>query len=123
MLNAADVMQIAGADANPHIWYDIAKVPGVASAIADQLAHSIPADAATFTANAKAFSDSLAPINAAIANIKSKYAGAPHRLHRTRSWLPRRRRRAQLATPASFAQSIEDGNEPSPADNAAMDAR
>ena len=27
-----------------------------------------------------------------------------------------------LATPASFAQSIEDGNDPSPADNAAMDA-
>ena len=27
----------------------------------------------------------------------------------------------KLATPASFAQSIEDGNDPSPADNAAMD--
>jgi zinc/manganese transport system substrate-binding protein len=35
--NAADVMQISGQDANPHIWYDIAKVPAVATAIADQL--------------------------------------------------------------------------------------
>jgi zinc/manganese transport system substrate-binding protein len=40
-------------------------------------ANSIPATRPTFTANAKTFSDSLAPINAAIANIKSKYSNAP----------------------------------------------
>jgi zinc/manganese transport system substrate-binding protein len=77
VLNAADVMQISGPDANPHIWYDIAKIPAVASGIADQLGKLDPGDAATFTANAKTFNDSLAPINAAIANIKAKYPGAP----------------------------------------------
>src|ERR1700682_1270919 len=67
VINAADVMKISGSDANPHIWYDIAKVPDVASAIADQLGRIDPADAATFTTNAKTLTGSLAPIIAALA--------------------------------------------------------
>jgi zinc/manganese transport system substrate-binding protein len=122
ILNAADVMQISGPDANPHIWYDIAKIPAVASGIADQLGKLDPGDAATFTANAKTFNDSLAPINTAIANIKAKYPGAPvGYTERVPGYLVEAAG-LTLATPASFAQSIEDGNDPSPADNAAMDA-
>jgi zinc/manganese transport system substrate-binding protein len=122
LLNAADTMQISGAEANPHIWYDIAKLPAVASGISDQLSKLDPADTSTFTTNAKAFSDSLAPINAAIANIKSKYPGAPvGYTERVPGYLVEAAG-LTLATPASFAQSIEDGNDPSPADNAAMDA-
>ena len=121
VLTAADVMQISGPDANPHIWYDIAKVPDVASAIAAQLGALDPADATAFTANAKKFSDSLAPINAAIANVKAKYSGAPvGYTERVPGYLVDAAG-LKLATPASFAQSIEDGNDPSPADNAAMD--
>jgi zinc/manganese transport system substrate-binding protein len=122
VLNAADAMQISGADANPHIWYDIAKISAVASGIADQLGKLDPGDASTFTANAKAFSDSLPPINAAIDNIKSKYPGAPiGYTERVPGYLVDAAG-LTLATPATFAQSIEDGNDPSPADNAAMDA-
>jgi zinc/manganese transport system substrate-binding protein len=122
VLNAADVMQISGPDVNPHIWYDIAKVPAVASGIADQLGKLDPGDAATFSGNAKTFNDSLAPINAAIANIKAKYPGAPvGYTERVPGYLVEAAG-LTLATPASFAQSIEDGNDPSPADNAAMDA-
>ena len=122
VLNAADAMKISGQEANPHIWYDIAAVPAVASAIADQLGKIDPADAATFSANAKAFTDSLAPIDAAIGNIKAKYPGAPvGYTERVPGYLVQAAG-LTLATPASFAQSIEDGNEPSPADNAAMDA-
>jgi zinc/manganese transport system substrate-binding protein len=122
ILNAADVMQISGPDANPHIWYDIAKIPAVASGIADQLGKLDPGDAATFTANAKTVNDSLAPINTAIANIKAKYPGAPvGYTERVPGYLVQAAG-LTLATPAAFAQSIEDGNDPSPADNAAMDA-
>ena len=122
VLNAADVMQISGQEANPHIWYDIAKVPAVASGIADQLGKLDPGSAATFTANAKTFNDSLAPISTAIANIKTKYPGAPvGYTERVPGYLVEAAG-LKLATPASFAQSIEDGNDPSPADNAAMDA-
>jgi zinc/manganese transport system substrate-binding protein len=122
VLNAADVMQITGSDANPHIWYDIAKVSDVANAIADQLGTLDPADAAAFTSNAKTFTDSLAPITSAIANVKTKYSGAPvGYTERVPGYLVDAAG-LKLATPASFAQSIEDGNDPSPGDNAAMDA-
>ena len=122
VLVAADAMQITGSDANPHIWYDIAKIPVVATAIAEQLSTLDPADSAMFTANAKTFTDSLAPVNAAIDNIKAKYSGAPiGYTERVPGYLVDAAG-LKLATPASFAQSIEDGNDPSPADNAAMDA-
>lgn len=122
MINAADVMKISGSDANPHIWYDIAKIPDVASAIADQLGKLDPADAGTFTANAKTFADSLTPVTAAIDNIKGKYPGAPvGYTERVPGYLVEAAG-LKLATPASFAQSIEDGNDPSVADNSAMDA-
>jgi zinc/manganese transport system substrate-binding protein len=122
VLNAADAMKISGADANPHIWYDIAKIPHVLTAIADQLGKMDSTDAATFTANAKTFNDSLAPINTAIANIKAKYPGVSvGYTERVPGYLVEAAG-LTLATPASFAQSIEDGNDPSPADNAAMDA-
>jgi zinc/manganese transport system substrate-binding protein len=118
---AADVMGISGQDANPHIWYDTAKVPDVANAIASQLGALDPADAATFTANATKFTDSLAPITAATANIKAKYPGAPiGYTERVPGYLVDAAG-LKLATPASFAQSIEDGNDPSPQDNALMD--
>jgi zinc/manganese transport system substrate-binding protein len=122
VLNAADVMKISGSDANPHIWYDIAKIPDAASAIADQLGKLDPTDAAAFTTNAKTFTDSLTPITAAIDNIKVKYPGAPvGYTERVPGYLVEAAG-LKLATPASFAQSIEDGNDPSVADNSAMDA-
>jgi zinc/manganese transport system substrate-binding protein len=121
VLTAADAMQISGADANPHIWYDIAKLPQLSSAIANQLGALDPADAPAFTANAKTFSDSLTPINAAIANIKTKYARAPVGYTERVPGYLLDAAGLKLATPASFAQAIEDGNEPSPGDNAAMD--
>jgi zinc/manganese transport system substrate-binding protein len=122
VLNAADVMKISGSDANPHIWYDIAKIPDAASAIADQLGKLDPTDAAAFTTNAKTFTDSLTPITAAIDNIKVKYPGAPvGYTERVPGYLVEAAG-LKVATPASFAQSIEDGNDPSVADNSAMDA-
>jgi zinc/manganese transport system substrate-binding protein len=122
VLNAADVMKISGSDANPHIWYDIAKIPDAATAIADQLGKLDPADAGAFTANAKTFTDSLTPLTAGIDNIKAKYPGAPvGYTERVPGYLVEAAG-LKLATPASFAQSIEDGNDPSVADNSAMDA-
>lgn len=122
VLNAADVMQISGSDANPHVWYDIAKIPDVANAVAEQLGTLDPTDAAAFTTNAKTFTDSLFPIASVLANIKTKYSGAPvGYTERVPGYLVDAAG-LKLATPASFAQSIEDGNDPSPADNAAMNA-
>jgi hypothetical protein len=65
-----------------------------------------PADAGAFTTNAKTFTDSLTPLNAGIDNIKTKCPGAPVGYLVEAAAL-------KLATPASFAQSIEDGSDPS----------
>lgn len=122
VLNAATSMSISGREANPHIWYDIAKLPAVAATIADRLSKIDPTDADTFHANAKTFNDSLAPINSAISHIKDKYPGAPvGYTERVPGYLIEAAG-LKLATPESFAQAVEDGNEPSVADNSAMDA-
>jgi zinc/manganese transport system substrate-binding protein len=121
-VDAADVIGMSGADANPHVWYDIARVPDVATAIADQLGAIDPAGAATFMANASTFTASLAPINAAIAKIKDKYPGGRvGYTERVAGYLVEAAGLV-LGTPASFAQSIEDGNDPSVADTSAMNA-
>jgi zinc/manganese transport system substrate-binding protein len=122
VLTVADVIKISGPDANPHVWYDIAKVPDAATAIAEHLGKLDPADAGTFTANATAFTDSLAPVTAAIDNIKTKFPGAPvGYTERVAGYLVEAAG-LKLATPPSFAQSIEAGNDPSVADTHAMDA-
>ncbi|WP_231639542.1 metal ABC transporter solute-binding protein, Zn/Mn family [Mycobacterium sp. Marseille-P9652] len=122
VLTAADLMHISGSGANPHIWYDIAKVPQVSSAIAAQLAALDPSDAAAFTAGAKTFGDSLSPITDAIANIRAKHAGSPvGYTERVPGYLIEAAG-LKVATPESFARAIENGNDPSPADNSAMNA-
>src|SRR5258705_13547122 len=44
---------------NPHLWYDPATMPKVATAIADNLAAIQPSHAAYFKANAQTFTNSL----------------------------------------------------------------
>jgi zinc/manganese transport system substrate-binding protein len=122
VLNVADVMRISSPDANPHLWYGIAKLPDVANAIADRLGTADPPDAPAFIANANTFIASLKPINDAISDIRAKFPGAPvGYTERVPGYLVQAAG-LKLATPASFAQSIEDGNDPSVADNAAMNA-
>jgi zinc/manganese transport system substrate-binding protein len=121
VLTAADIMSITGSDANPHIWYDTAKVPLVAHAITAQLSKLDPADAAQFAVNEQKFTSSLAPITATIAAIQAKYAGVKVAYtERVPGYLVDAAG-LSLGVPAGFAQAIEDGNDPSPADTAAFD--
>jgi len=121
-VDVADVVGMSETDANPHIWYDIAKLPDVATAVADQLAALDPAGAPTFHVNAEIFALSLAPINDAIAAIKGRFPGARvGYTERVAGYLVEAAGLV-LGTPASFAQSIEDGNDPSVADTTAMNA-
>ncbi len=62
---------------NPHLWYDPATMPKVASAIADNLAALQPRHAAYFKANAAAFTKSLETWTSAIATFKQQYPGTP----------------------------------------------
>jgi zinc/manganese transport system substrate-binding protein len=115
-------LDIDGPDDNPHVWYWTARLPQVAAAIAAQLSTIDPKDATAFSAGAKRFDASLKPLLATIAQIKAKYAGTKIAYtERVPGYLVYAAGLV-LGTPASFSQSIEDGNDPSPEDTLTFDA-
>lgn len=73
---AADLMNRKAGD-NPHLWYDPATMPAVASALAAALAAADPAHKDDYAARLRTFLASLAPLNDKIAAIRGKYAGTP----------------------------------------------
>jgi zinc/manganese transport system substrate-binding protein len=62
---------------NPHLWYDPATMPAVATALADALARLDPARRADYAANLDRFRAALRPLEARIAALRQAYAGAP----------------------------------------------
>ncbi len=119
-ITVASILHISGDNPNPHLWYDTALIPTVAAAFAKELSKLDPADRSAFAANEKTFDESLKPISAEIAKIKSTYPGAPIAYtERVPGYLVQAAGLV-LATPASFAQSIEDGSDPSAADTASF---
>jgi len=62
---------------NPHLWYDPATMPAVATRIAAELQALDPAHADGYRGRLASFLQSLAPISAAIGAIRAKYAGTP----------------------------------------------
>jgi zinc/manganese transport system substrate-binding protein len=120
VLTVATVLGATGSETNPHLWYDIPKVPTVAAAIAQQFTTANPTAAAAFAANLKTFDAALQPVLTTISMIAAKYPHAPVAYtERVPQYL------VQAAglddrTPSGFAQAIEDGTEPSPAATQAM---
>jgi len=73
---AADLVHKTAGD-NPHLWYDPATMPAVATAIADALGAADPAHKDEYAVRLNAFLASLAPLNEKIVAIRDRYAGAP----------------------------------------------
>ncbi|MCW2518980.1 MAG: transporter substrate-binding protein [Mycobacterium sp.] len=109
-----------GQPANEHVFYDLATAKAVAASIADHLATDDPANAAAYRDNATAFGTGADAIAASEREIGRKHPGAAvvatepvaHYLLANSGITDR--------TPASFASAIEEGDDPSPADVAAM---
>ena len=121
VIAAAKVLGISGKDANPHIWYDVEKMPQLADEIATELTAVDPANAQVFKNNVVKFNQSLGSITSIIKTIHTKYNGTKiSYTERVPGYLVQATG-LQLDIPASFPQSIEDGNDPSPADTAAFD--
>ncbi len=121
VLSVADVLDEKGDGVNPHLWYDVPRVPEVARAIESALAGVDPTDRASFAANLRSFDASLEPLDRLIGAIKARY---PHAAVAYTERVPGYLLDAAgltVATPPGFAQAIEDGNEPSPGDTQAMD--
>ncbi|QSN61789.1 metal ABC transporter solute-binding protein [Caballeronia sp. M1242] len=62
---------------NPHLWYDPPTMPAVAKAVSAYLASADPAHKSDYDARLAAFLASLKPIDARIAQLKSRYRGVP----------------------------------------------
>lgn len=111
----------ARADANPHLWYDPLSVTRGATAIAAALTRADPPHAADYQAGMRAFHSSYARYPAVLDRIKARYAGAPVSFTERVPGYLLAAAGLQLATAASFAQAVEDGNDPSAADTDAID--
>jgi zinc/manganese transport system substrate-binding protein len=72
-----DAVRIAGARAggNEHVWYDFPTVAAVARRVADDLARRDPGHAATYRANARAFTARLTALERREAAVRARYGG------------------------------------------------
>jgi zinc/manganese transport system substrate-binding protein len=113
-LTVADVLKPTGS--NPHLWYDVPRLPDVARAVADALAAEDPKDAEYFRANAARFIQSLEPLLNTVASIESRHPGAPVAYTEAVPAYLLDAAGLQVSTPSSFARAIEDGTEPAPGD-------
>jgi zinc/manganese transport system substrate-binding protein len=122
VLSAKKILNITGADQNPHLWYDTARVPEMATAIEQALAAKDPRNAAAYAANLVNFNGSLQPILDVINQIKVKYPNAPVAYTERVPGYLLAAAGLDIKTPVGFAASIEEGNDPSPNDTATMDS-
>ena len=120
IVNAATVLHITGRDPNPHLWYDIPRVPTVAAAIAGALEKAAPADGAAFKAHLATFDASLAPLNSTLATIKAHFHSVPVAYTERVPGYALAAADLDVKTPPGFARAIEDGTDPGPADTLAM---
>jgi zinc/manganese transport system substrate-binding protein len=120
VVTAQDVLG-AGADANPHFWYDLRRVPLVAAAIERALAAADPGGAATYRAGLARFDASLHPVLKVVDRIAAGYSGRPVAYtERVPGYLLADAGLANV-TPPGFATAVENGNEPSAGDTQAME--
>lgn len=72
-----DAGAVAGrrSGSNPHLWFDPAVMPVVARAVTAALSRADAANAAAYDARLQAFIASLAPIDAKVAALRTRYAG------------------------------------------------
>ena len=121
VLSVDKVVGVTGDNPNPHLWYNPVYVKAAAEAIEQHLAAAEPGDSTDFRANLQTFLTAYQPYIDTLKDIRQRYAGEGIAYtERVPGYLVQAAGLV-LRTPASFAQSIEDGNDPSPADTAAMD--
>jgi zinc/manganese transport system substrate-binding protein len=125
VLNVQRIAGLSGSaadSANPHFWYSPEYVTKTAHAIEQQLQADEPAHAASFRANLATFLKAYQPYIDTIAEIRRTYGGqAVAYTERVPGYLIDAAG-LRLGVPASFAQAIEDGTDPTPHDTAQFDA-
>jgi zinc/manganese transport system substrate-binding protein len=118
----ADALGFRGADTNPHVWYDVPKLPRVAQAIEAALERADPAGRAEYRSGLRRFIASLKPLQREVAAVRRLYAAKPVAYTEpVPGYLIEAAGLRNLAPPA-FTHAIESGSEPPPQAVAAMTA-
>ena len=120
VVQAARAMGVRGGDPNPHLWYDIGRVPAMAAAITAALSAAAPRRAGSFRRNLRAFDRSLLPLDATIAAIRTQHRGVPVAYTERVPGYLLTAAGLVTVTPPGFAKAIEEGQDPGPADTLAM---
>lgn len=105
---------------NPHLWFDPATMPRVATMIADELSKRDPSHAAEYRHNAAQFTASLRPWTERITAFKRAHRDVPVAVtepvfNHTADALG-----LKILTPPSFQLAVEEGNDPAPQDVATV---
>jgi zinc/manganese transport system substrate-binding protein len=121
VLTVSDIVGVSGGNANPHLWYGPGYVITAARAMAAAFAKVSPAGAGTFQANLRAFLTGEQQVVDVVNRIKAKHAGTEVAYTERVPGYLLDAADLRLGTPESFSQSIEDGYDPSPSDDAAFE--
>ena len=122
VVTIADVLGVHGKDANPHLWYDVPKLPAIASAIATGLERSDPAHAAAYRAGLRRFETSLSPLQREVARMRTSFGGTPVAYTEPVPGYLVDAAGLRNIAPAAFTRAIENGTEPTPQALASMTA-
>jgi zinc/manganese transport system substrate-binding protein len=122
VVTIADVLHVSGSNPNPHLWYDVPRMPAVIDAIAVALSAADSAHRAAYAAGARKVITSLKPLEQAVAALKAADAGDPVAYTERVPGYLLADAGLRVLTPPGFAKSVEDGTDPSFSDIAAMRA-
>jgi len=122
VLNVQRLLHLPDSTPNPHLWYDPARMPQVADAIAGSLSAIQPSHASYFAARAAAFKSGLASLTTAIARFKAAYPDVPVATTEPVADYLLTALGADNRTPWTFQADIMNGVDPSPQSLAAQRA-
>jgi len=100
---------------NEHVWYDMHTVAHLAEEIASELSELLPAEAATFEANAEQFGSGIAGLESALTEIDTAHAGAEVFVTEPVSLYLVSAAGLENVTPDAFSEAVEEGQDVAPA--------
>lgn len=122
VVTIADALRIQGANANPHLWYDVPKLNVIAEAITAGLVDADPAHGAAYRSGRDRFVKSLQPLRGLVTQIERRFKGAPVAYTEPVPGYLTAAGGLTNRAPQAFTRAVEDGTEPAPQAVAAMDA-
>ena len=116
VLNVVDLSGKTAQDGelNEHVWYDFPTIQKFTTALTGALSKADPAQKATFTTNADAFSGKLAALQNREAELKAQHAGEGVAITEPVPLYLLEASGLVNKTPEEFSAAIEEGNDVSP---------